>query len=61
MSSGRGTDPGEPEAMHFAVTESLLGLGIIPQVHLGANLTMIETIVASPSNTSKPQRGMRCS
>ena len=43
MSSGRGTDPGEPEAMHFAVTESLLGLGIIPQVHLGANLTMIET------------------
>ena len=43
MSSGRGTDPGEPEAMRFAITESLLGLGIVPQVHLGANLTMIET------------------
>ena len=43
MSSGRGVDPGEPEAMHFAITESLLGLGIVPQIHLGANLTMIES------------------
>jgi hypothetical protein len=43
MSSDRGTDPGEPEAMRFAITESLLGLGIVPQVHLGASLTMIET------------------
>eukprot|EP00900_Chrysochromulina_parva_P016203 jgi/Chrpa1/24584/Chrysochromulina_OHIO_Genome00024940-RA len=50
MSSGRGIDPGEPEAMQFVITESLLSLGVIPQIHLGTNFTVVDmtrhTIIA---------------
>jgi len=50
MSSGRGIDPCEPEAMQFVITESLLSLGVIPQIHLGTNFTVVDmtrhTIIA---------------
>ena len=59
MSSGRGIDPGEPEAMRFVITESLLGLGNVPQIHLGTNLTVIDrtklTVIAIvETGESKP-------
>ncbi len=57
MSSGRGIDPGEPEAMQFVITESLLSLGVIPQIQFSSVQFSSVERDAAPTGLEFPGRG----